>query len=133
MALITAGARSRFGYLFGSAAVKPAPAAKAKARPVQSRPAATKPGSTKPTATRAADFSHLLRASRARGVELPEPVTATPKPRTLGERHRALLRARGETVPEPVDALPEQPSQRKNTTSTLGEQIAALHKKMGRV
>ncbi len=63
---------------------------------------------------------------------MPDPVTTTPKPRTLGERHRALLRARGETVPEPVDALPEQPTRRKDATSTLGERVAALHKRMGK-
>ncbi|MGI4941934.1 MAG: hypothetical protein ACRYHQ_15475 [Janthinobacterium lividum] len=128
---VIAGAPSSFSYFFGFTPKKLAPAAKAKARPAQPRPAATKPASSEP-ASRPVDFGHLLKASRARGVELPASVTTTPKPRTLGERHRALLRARGETVPEPVDALPEQPSQRKNTTSTLGERVAALHKKIGR-
>ncbi len=132
MALTTAGARSRFGYLFRPASTKPVLPAKAKARPVQPRPSATKLASSKPAAARPADFGHLLKASRARGVELPAPVTTTPKPRTLGERHRALLRARGETIPEPVDALPEQPKRRKNATASLGERISALHQKLGK-
>lgn len=133
MALTTGGARSRFGYLFRPASAKPVLPAKAKARPAQGHPSAADLASSKPAATRPADFGHLLKASRARGVELPEPVTATPKPRTLGERHRALLRARGETVPDPVDMLPEQPTRRRNATSTLGERVATLHKQMGRV
>jgi len=73
------------------------------------------------------DFSHLRAAA-----EQPAPAAPRPKPRTLGERHRALLRARGEAVPDPVDALPEQPKRRK-ASSTLGERVAALHKKMGRI
>jgi len=72
------------------------------------------------------DFSHLRAAA-----EQPAPAAPRPKPRTLGERHRALLRARGETAPDPVDALPEQSKHRK-ASSTLGERVAALHKKMGR-
>lgn len=128
MAIITAGARSRFGYLFGPASAKPIPAAKAKPRPVASRPASSKPAMARPV-----DYGHLLKASRARGVELPEAVTTPPRPRSLGERHRALLRTRGEAVPEPVDALPEQPTRRKSAAGTLGERVAALHKHMGRV
>ncbi len=130
---ITAGARSRFGYLFGYTAAKPVLAAKVKARPVQPRPIATKPASSKPTAPCPADFSHLLKASRARDVEMPAFITTMPKPRSLGERHRAYLRSRGEAVSEPVDALPEQPTRRKNKGQTLGERIAAVHKQMGRI
>lgn len=126
---IPAGAKSRFGYLFGSAAAKPAPAAKAKTRSAQPGPAA-RPATSKPEA-RPTDFSHLLKASRARGVELPEPGATTPKPRTLAERHRALLRARGETIPEPVDALPEQPQRRRDGMSSLSDQVAALQAKFG--
>ena len=100
---------------------------------MQSRPIATKPTSSKPTAPCPADFSHLLKASRTRDVELPGPVSTMPTPRSLGERHRAFLRARSETVPEPVDALPEQPSRRKSTAGTLGERVGALHKQMGRI
>jgi hypothetical protein len=132
MALITAGARSRFGYLFGSASAKPILPAKAKVQRAQPRPAATRAASSKPE-DRPADFSHLLKAARTRDVEQLAPIPSIPRPRTLGERHRAALRARGETVPDPVDALPEQPTRRKNTTSTLGERVAALHKKMGRI
>lgn len=128
---ISAGAQSRFGYLFGLAPTKPAPAAKAKARPAQSRPAATKPATSTP-APRPADFGHLLKASRARGVELPASVATMPGPRTLGERHRALLRARGENVPNPVDLLPEQPKRRQAGAPTLNERLTALHKKLGR-
>jgi len=132
MALTTAGAQSRFAYLIHSASAKPVLPAKVKARPAQTRPTATRPASAKPTAARPVDFGHLLKASRARGVELPAPVITAPKPRTLGDRHRALLRARGEAAPDPVDALPEQPKRRKGVAS-LGERVAALHKRMGRV
>lgn len=116
---INAGARSRFGYLFGSAAAKPAPAAKAKARSAQPGPAA------RPT-----DFSHLLRASRARGVELPEPGATTPKPRSLAQQFLELqARMSGQPVPAAtVDSVPEQP---RRVQITSADMIATL-KKHGR-
>lgn len=75
-----------------------------------------------PTMAAANDFTHLRAAAQH----------SAPKARTLGERHRALLRAKGETIAEPVDALPEQPLRRKGATSSLGERVAKLHKRIGR-
>ncbi len=108
-------------------AVTERPAARSSGRAVQRQipVQATKKVSAMPAKR---EFSHLRAAAQ-------QPVSAAPvpTPRTLGERHRALLRARGEAVPEPVDALPEQPKRRRSATSTLGERVAALHKQMGRI
>ena len=132
---ITAGAPSSFGHFFGVTPKKLAPAAKAKVRPALSRPAATKPASSEP-ASRPADFGHLLKASRARGVELPASVTTTPKPRTLGEQVNDLHRQMGRAAHDQVDPGPEQPKReqprrRRDETSAFGDQIAALQKKFG--
>ena len=138
---ITAGARSRFAYLFGSAAAKPAPVAKAKVRAAQPGPA-PRPATSKPNA-RPADFSHLLQASRARDGHQPAPVTLKPRPRSLGQQIVELqARMNGEPVPTAaIDTGPEQPKReqpkreqpkrRKDGTSTLGDQVAALQKKFG--
>lgn len=113
-----------FLALMDAATERPAAGSSGRAAQRQGSSQATKKVSAMP-ATR--DFSHL----RAAAQQL-APVTPKSKPRTLGERHRALLRARGENVPDPIDAPPEQPARRKGTAPKLGERVAAIHKKIGR-
>ena len=115
------------GFLQLMDAATERPAARSTARAAQRRD--TPKTAKKKASTMAAtnDFTHLRAAAQH-----PAPATSTPKARTLGERHRALLRAKGETIAEPVDALPEQPLRRKDAASSLGERVAKLHKRIGR-
>ncbi|MGI4944429.1 MAG: hypothetical protein ACRYHQ_28370 [Janthinobacterium lividum] len=132
---VIVGAPSSFGHFFGFTPKKPASAAKAKARPAQSRPTATKIATSTP-APRPADFSHLLKASRAHDAYQVAPTPMTPKPRTLGEQINALHRQMGRVAHDQVDPGPEQPKReqprrRRDGASTLGDQVAALQKKFG--